>query len=81
MLKLLFPLALALTACASTPKADAVRPYTADTCIVMDSKLGSMGDPIVHVYEGQEVKFCCQPCVEEFESDPDFYLEKMREQK
>ena len=36
-----------------------------------------MGDPIVRVYNGQEVKFCCMPCVEEFESDPEFYLEKM----
>ena len=77
MLKLILPLTLALASCTSTPKAQAVRPYTLDTCVVMDSKLGSMGDPIVRVYNGQEVKFCCMPCVEEFDSDPEFYLEKM----
>ena len=79
MLKLILPLSLVLFSCTSTPKAQAVRPYTLDTCVVMDSKLGSMGDPIVRVYDGQEVKFCCMPCVEEFESDPEFYLEKMRQ--
>ena len=77
MLKLLLTLTLALVSCISTPKEQAVRPYTLDTCVVMDSKLGSMGDPIVRVYNGQEVKFCCMPCVEEFESDPEFYLKKM----
>jgi len=34
----------------------------------------------VRVYDGQEVKFCCEPCVKEFESDPDFYLAKMRDE-
>ena len=81
MLKALTLLSLVLAACTSTPDASSERsvvtPYTLDTCIVMDSKLGTMGDPIVRVYDGQEVKFCCQPCVEEFESDPDFYLEQM----
>jgi len=79
MLKLLLPLTLALTSCISTPEAPDVQPYTLDTCVVMDSKLGSMGDPVVRVYNGQEVKFCCEPCVEEFESDPEFYLGKIRQ--
>ena len=81
MFKLILPLSLVLFSCTSTPKASAVRPYTLDTCVVMDSKLGSMGDPIVRVYNGQEVKFCCEPCVDEFESDPEFYLEKLMEQQ
>lgn len=80
MFKLILPLTLALAACTSAPKAPAVIPYTLDTCVVMDSKLGSMGDPIVRVYNGQEVKFCCLPCVEEFEADPEFYLEKMAQE-
>ena len=79
MRKLILPFSLVLFSCTSTPKAPSVRPYTLDTCVVMDSKLGSMGDPIVRVYDGQEVKFCCEPCVKEFESDPDFYLEKMQQ--
>ena len=79
MFKLILPLTLVLFSCTTTPKTPDVLPYTLDTCVVMDSKLGSMGDPIVRVYDGQEVKFCCMPCVEEFESDPEFYLEKMRQ--
>ncbi|MFT5291812.1 MAG: YHS domain-containing protein [Planctomycetota bacterium] len=78
MLKIILPLTLSLVSCTSTPKA--VRPYVLDTCVVMDSKLGTMGDPIVRVYKGQEVKFCCAPCVDEFESDPEFYLEKMEQE-
>ena len=79
MIKLLFPLTLLFASCASTPKDEAVIAYTSDTCVVMDSKLGSMGDPVVRVYDGQEVKFCCMPCVEEFEADPDFYLAKLKQ--
>ena len=79
MTKLLLPFSLVLFSCISAQKTPDVIPYTLDTCVVMDSKIGSMGDPIVRVYDGQEVKFCCEPCVEEFESDPEFYLEKMRQ--
>jgi hypothetical protein len=70
--------ALLIAACASTKSGeDAVRPYPLDTCIIMDSKLGSMGDPITKVYNGQEIKFCCQPCVEEFEQNPEEYLARL----
>ncbi|MEX1023620.1 MAG: hypothetical protein WD226_00965 [Planctomycetota bacterium] len=79
MSKLVLALALSLTACVSPSESDAVRPYPLDTCIVMDSKLGSMGDPIVQVYEGQEIKFCCKPCVEEFHEDPEFFMTKLEE--
>ena len=70
-------LALLTAACTSTPRSADVIPYTSETCVVMDSKLGSMGDAIVRVYNGREVKFCCEPCVAEFEADPEFYLEKL----
>lgn len=71
-----------LTSCVSTSNtAPDVIPYGLDTCVVMDSKLGSMGDPIVRVHEGQEVKFCCMPCVDEFESDPEFYMQKLAEER
>lgn len=70
--------ALLIAACASTKSSDsAVRPYPLDTCVIMDSKLGSMGDPITKVYDGQEIKFCCQPCVEEFERNPEEYLARL----
>jgi hypothetical protein len=63
---------LVLAACASTRNdmdGGAVRPYPLDTCIVTDNALGSMGDPITKVYDGQEIKFCCKPCVAEFEAN------------
>ena len=75
-------LTLILASCASSdPHAGhdmasmaGVKPYTKDTCIVTDNKLGSMGDPITIVHEGQEVKFCCKPCVAKFKANPDKYL-------
>ena len=70
-------LALSLfAACASGPRADVV-PYPSDLCIVTDNKLGSMGDPVVKVYGNQEVKFCCRPCVKEFEEDKQRFLDKL----
>lgn len=53
------------------------RPYPKSTCIVSDNKLGSMGSPITKVHEGQEVKFCCKPCVKKFEKNPAKYLAKL----
>jgi hypothetical protein len=71
-------LTLALSACGS-PRADdsGVKPYPLDTCLVMEAPLGSMGDPVVKVYGDQEVKFCCQACVAEFEANQDAYLAKL----
>lgn len=68
---------LLVAACASGPSAD-VMPYTSDLCIVTDNKLGSMGDPVVKVYGNQEVKFCCRPCVKEFEEDKERFLAKLK---
>lgn len=51
--------------------------YALDTCIVADSKLGSMGDPFVMIHDGQEVKFCCEGCKPKFEADPAKYLTKL----
>ena len=77
-------LTLLLSACSSTSSnphaghqmtsADGVKAYTKDTCIVTGNKLGSMGDPITLVHQGQEVKFCCKPCVAKFKANPDKYL-------
>ena len=53
------------------------KPYPLDTCIVADSKLGSMGEPVVLVHEGQEVKFCCESCQPKFDADPAKYLAKL----
>jgi YHS domain-containing protein len=57
------------------------KPYPLSTCIVTDNKLGSMGTPVTLVYEGQEVKFCCKPCVKKFRKDPAKYLAKIQKKK
>ncbi len=72
-------LLLISAACVAPEQGDSIRPYDSDMCIVMDSKLGSMGDPIVLIHEGQELKFCCKPCVKEFKDDPELYLGKLAE--
>lgn len=52
-------------------------PYPLDTCIVTDNELGSMGDYISYNHNGQEVKFCCKPCIKKFKKDPEKYLKKI----
>lgn len=53
------------------------KPYTKKICIVTDNELGSMGRVITKVYDGQEVKFCCKPCIKKFEKNPAKYLSKL----
>lgn len=66
-----------LSAGCASPGDRAVKPYPLSTCIVTENALGSMGDPVTRVYQGQEVKFCCDPCIAIFEEHPDLYLEKL----
>ena len=71
-----------ISSCATSPSGAAVtsssvKPYTKSVCIVTDNKLGSMGTPVTKVYKGQEVKFCCAPCVKRFDANPDKYLAKL----
>ena len=58
--------------------AQAPKPYPRDTCLVSGAKLGSMGDPVVYAYEGQELRFCCGGCLKQFQSDPEKYMKKLR---
>jgi len=51
--------------------------YPLDKCIVSGEKLGGMGDPVVKVYDGREVKFCCNGCVAKFEKDKAGYFKKI----
>ncbi len=84
MMKIYLTRALAIarlaltTSCATATGSGDVIPYTSSICIVTDNKLGSMGDPVVKVYGNQEVKFCCRPCVKEFEEDKERFLAKLR---
>ena len=57
--------------------AEKTKSYPKKTCLVTDNELGSMGTPVTKVYEGQEVKFCCKPCVKKFEKNPAKYLGKL----
>lgn len=52
---------------------EGVQPYPLDTCIVSGATLGSMGDPVVIVHEGQEMRFCCEACVPKFQAEPAKY--------
>ncbi len=83
---------LTLAACAapepsaSTPSSPApnqtqqvkTKAYPLDTCIVTDNDLDSMGGEIVKVYDGQQIKFCCKPCVKKFEANQPKYLKKIK---
>lgn len=54
-------------------------PWPLDTCVVSGEKLGSMGDPIIKLHEGREVRFCCKGCVGMFDKAPEEYLSKADE--
>ena len=56
----------------------AVKKYPLDVCIVTDNKLGSMGDPVYTVYNGQQIGFCCKPCVKEFNANPETFMVKLQ---
>ena len=57
-----------------------VKPYPLDYCLVSGDKLGGdMGKPIVTVYHGQEIKFCCKDCPPDFKKDPEKYMKKLAE--
>lgn len=55
-------------------------PYTLTTCPVSDGKLGGMGDAVVNVYGGREVRFCCAMCIPKFEADQQTYFDKIDQQ-
>ncbi len=54
-------------------------PYPFDTCPITGKKLGTMGDPVVKVYDGREVRFCCAACPEKFEKERAANLAKLDE--
>ncbi len=56
----------------------ATAPYPLKVCLVTGEELGSMGKPVVKVYDEQEIKFCCKSCIKKFEADPAKYLAKLK---
>ncbi len=71
-------LGLALLSSPSKAAAADVKPYPLDTCLVSGNKLGTMGKVVTKEYQGQEIKFCCKPCIKKFEAAPDKYLKKLK---
>jgi len=51
-------------------------PWPLETCVVAGAKLGSMGEPIIKLHEGREVRFCCAGCVGAMAAEPEVYLAK-----
>jgi len=62
---------------ADDKKAEKAKPYPLKTCITDDEKLGSMGDPVVFVHDGREIKLCCEGCRADFKKDPAKYIKKL----
>lgn len=51
--------------------------YTLNTCPVSGEKLGGMGDAVVKIEDGREVRFCCGGCTGKFEADKTAMNEKL----
>jgi hypothetical protein len=69
-----------LTGLIEKPSAEqvaAAKAYPLEVCIASGEELGSMGDPVVMVYNGQQIKFCCKGCVDDFKADPASHIAKL----
>ena len=62
---------------AATGAAGAAKPYPLEICVVSGEKLGSMGEPIVLEYQGQQIKLCCKNCKPDFEKEPAKFMAKL----
>lgn len=54
-------------------------PYPLATCPVSGRELGSMGEPVVKVYDGREVRLCCAGCIERFEANREEHFKRIDE--
>ncbi len=54
-----------------------VKPYPLKTCIISGEPLDGHGEPVSKIYETQEVKFCCKPCIKKFDKDVAGNLKKI----
>lgn len=79
---LLGGIAAAIVGCGDGSSARALppgtKPYPLKTCIVTDNDLGSMGDEQSFIYEGKEVKLCCEPCMKKFNKNPTKFMAKIQ---
>jgi YHS domain-containing protein len=69
------------TVTATKPDSAAVKtqpiPYPLDYCIVTGEKLGRGDKSVSRVYDGRELRFCCNQCVKDFEKNKEKYLKKL----
>lgn len=54
--------------------------YPLDHCIVSGEKLDARGEPVTRVYDGREIRFCCEGCTQSFEVDKEKFLKKLDEE-
>lgn len=62
---------------ATDPKAAQPKPYVLKMCLVSDEKV-DVGDP-TFVYQGREIKVCCDGCKKDFLKEPAKYLKLIEE--
>lgn len=62
----------------SSNTGSSVKSYPLSTCLVTGEGLESKKGSITKVYKGQEVKFCCKPCVMAFNKNPEVFLSKIQ---
>ena len=53
-----------------------VKPYPLKTCVVSGEEIDEKGamKPYSFVYQGQEIKLCCESCKKDFDKNPKKYL-------
>ncbi|MBK7405557.1 MAG: hypothetical protein IPJ41_13240 [Phycisphaerales bacterium] len=70
---LILAVVASLAVAAAPPPAAPPRPYPLRYCPISGEELGSMGAPVVKIYEGREVRFCCKSCIKKFEAEAPEY--------
>lgn len=68
-------LAMSLVGC----HREVAKAYPLDKCLISGEKLGNHGDPYVFVRDGQEVKLCCESCLEDFNANAGKFLKELAE--
>lgn len=56
----------------------AVKPYPFTFCIISGEELHPDAEPYAAVYEGQQYRFCCKDCWQEFREDPAPSVKKLK---
>lgn len=59
------------------PKAAKAKPYPLKICVVTDDELKK--DAFTYVFQGREIKLCCDECKKDFEKEPAKYVKILEE--